>query len=155
MKNFLNFFTAALFLSLAVLIGCGSGGDDDDDDGPDLFADQAAAMSGPTSLGNVQLGTSDPQGNWTNFTLNFQGTATGGTYTTSNVPTGFETVWPSSGSWVFANTSTVTATTRDGDLPMTVTVNTAATQMTVVFTIDASAGRTAVVAGTWTFVMDF
>ncbi|MEP1032863.1 hypothetical protein [Ekhidna sp.] len=147
MKRLSNLLAALVFASLVIFMSCGGGGDDPAPDPLIAKAENLTVAWSPTAV-------NDPDGvnqlsTWSNFTLTFSGNESGGTYSTgSTTPTGFEDVWPASGSWVFADTDGEVIT-RDGSLTINVTAL-SATQLTLEFDFQSSA-RTSSIDGEWTF----
>jgi len=147
------FFLSLFALSTFVFISCVEFGDIDAIRDT-KFQEQLGYMtSGELEVFSILLGTSDPQGDWSNFRLSFTGDQNGGNYTSINTPSGFEAVWPSGGSWDFDDNLEPTKIIRDGNIPMTVTPSGRGDHLIIVFTIDTGAGRTMVVDGQWTFTM--
>ena len=152
MNKFLNFFTAILFLSTAILISCGgTDGDDDGDVVLEIDTKGALIASGTASATGITQDGVAVDG-WDSFTLTFvYSTGTGGgTYSTTG--SADDTVWPSSGSWSFAkngedfNTAQIE---RDGSTTMDLTAS--ATQMTLGFDVVDPNGRLLTIGGKWSF----
>lgn len=146
MKRLSNLLAALVFASLVIFMSCGGGGSDP---APDPFAEAAVEL---TASGWSPSAVTDPDDanqltDWSNFTLSFSGDGEGGSYSTTNVPAGFEAVWPSSGSWEFGSTTSVIERSDN----VTITANISATSLTLQFTINSGA-RTSSIDGDWTFV---
>lgn len=152
MKKFLNYITAALFLSLLVFASCGGG---DGDDGPDEDPlDIAAAVFSGKQATITANGVKPPAGatgtlDWSALTVTLTGTASGGTYTTTG--SADNTVWPASGNWTFNNDSP-TQLLRDGDVVVNITAS--STSLVLQFNIDTQSARTSVIEGDWEFTFD-
>lgn len=157
MKKFLNYYTAALFLSLAVLVACG-GTDPEPEPTPDevhiTFITQ-----GKSSISGVTLDNNTPVlptgETWDDFKLTFSGTATaGGSIAAEGVPASYSVVWPASSTWSLPDANNPTVLLRSDGVTMTVK-EASATSMTVAFTIAQGAGRSLVIEGNWLFTMTF
>lgn len=151
MNKFLNLFTAALFVSLAIFVSCGGGSDPDPEPDPkDVQADLLTA--GAASFSSVTLdGTASAQ-DWANFVLTFTGDGNGGSYSTQGVPQDASVVWPASGTWTFDGDD-VTRIIRSDQTPMTASVN--ASQLVLTFEITEETGRVQGLAGTWRFTLQY
>lgn len=117
---------------------------------PSPLSEYVAILTAMTwSPTSVQTDGGVADGNWDGMQITFSGTDTDGTFTTTNVPSGFEDVWPSSGTWEF-----------DGD-PDTIirfdgVVMSAAIseeELVLEFNINTS-GRVSGIDGYWTFVFN-
>lgn len=161
MNKFLNFFTVSLFISLAIFISCSGGGGSTAvpprDNQGGLLATGAAMFS------SVQKDNVDVTG-WDSFTLTFtyDSNIGGGTFTTTNVPSGSAIVWPASGTWVFGgpNKDVIAMAVRsDGATPpnmvtMSISALTAA-GVTLAFDVVDPNGRLLSLSGNWRFVVTF
>jgi hypothetical protein len=149
MKNLINFFKFSLFaMSVLVLTNCSEDEPAVDDPGAPQLAATAALTAISGTDPQVQKPAEATDLDWTGFTLKFNENKS---YSTSGIPEGGESVWPANGTWAWADATTVTKITRGDGVPMTVTASTDG-KLTINFTIDTSAGRTAVVDGAWGFV---
>ncbi|WP_420578491.1 cadherin repeat domain-containing protein [Ekhidna sp.] len=80
-----------------------------------------------------------PEGDWTGFVLVFGGDVNGGSYSSSNVPSGYEDVWPASGTWEYTDESK-NAILRDDQI--TIDLSASETSLTVEFTVPDPGART-------------
>ncbi len=160
MKKLSNLLAALVFVSLVIFISCttDSGGTDPEDP----LETQAALLSGTwTTTANQVLyqGSPSTDGDWANFTLTItNATTSGGDYSTSGVPAGFEDVWDAAGTWTFANSSgtiITRATSNGGNAgPVDITVVAGETSLELSFNNTGTLGRTAGIEGTWKFTMN-
>lgn len=164
MKKLSSLLTALVFASLVIFISCG-GDDGGDPPAVDPLQEAAGFLTGGAVSGapaSVNDGASaDATANWSNFNLSLSGNETGGTYTATGVPAGFEAVWPASGTWEFDGNSATRIIRKDGDdgnNPSNVTItlsNLTASTGTLDFSIpDSFTARTSGVAGNWTFTFN-
>ncbi|UXP32587.1 hypothetical protein N6H18_01200 [Reichenbachiella agarivorans] len=151
MKKFINYLTAALFLSMVVLSGCGGSDDDGGDGGDTDYETIGTLMNGTytaTSVSNPDASDAD----WTGFTLTITGgSADGGNYSTAGVPDGFSAVWPASGTWTFDKSSSTVVIERNDGVEMDAEItNDLLAQLS--FAVESgAAARTSEVDGTWIF----
>ncbi|MEQ9405880.1 MAG: hypothetical protein RIM99_19970 [Cyclobacteriaceae bacterium] len=150
MKKLSNLLAALVFVSLVIFISCTS----DSTEVPDPLQEQADLLNGSWTVSNVgYINNGLPDVSWTEtgsvFTLTISNaTVNGGNYATSNVPAGFEAVWPSSGSWDWANTSG-SIIDRSDNVQISIT-NLTASSVTLSF--DIANGRTVSgINGDWDF----
>lgn len=101
---------------------------------------------------------SQPVTGYENFTLTISGTAGQDTfdYTTSGRPAGVPTPWPASGQWTFGTDFATVVIRSDYNLPVTYSLNDAATTLQLSFDFTCGAclpytGRTSNVSGQWSF----
>ena len=149
MNKFLNFFTAILFISTAILISCG--GESTPDPVEDPIDTQGAKLA--KTWNSVSSVTVDavPSTDWASFTATFTYTvgSGGGTYTTSGSTS--DLVWPASGTWEFTGTGTSQVLRSDG---VTMDVSVTGTSLILGFDIDnPNTGRVLTVGGRWAFAM--
>ncbi|MBU2914352.1 hypothetical protein [Reichenbachiella agariperforans] len=158
MKKYLNYLTAALFLSLAVLSSCG--GDDSDGDGNGdgdggiNLGEVAELINGDyTATSVTQPGDA---GDWDSFVLTISGaTASGADYAAAGVPAGYEAVWPASGELAFSVAADGSLEiTRDGSIDMDATQSSTGADLELSFEVTTGAARTNSVNGTWTFDLE-
>lgn len=149
MKKLSNLLAALVFVSLVIFISCTS----DPGATPDPLADQAALLLGGWTVNASQIGYNggtSPDGDWSNFSLTISNaTADGGSYATSGVPDGFSNVW-ASGSWSFNNDDIDEVLRTPDNIVMDVSSVTE-TSLTLEFTVVNDGGRTAGIAGDWSF----
>lgn len=152
MNKFLSLFTAALFVSLTIFVGCGSSSDPAP--AADPLADQAALITaGASNFSSVSLDGTASQLDWSQFSLTFTGTKDGGSYTATGIPAEANpTVWKDSGSWTFQGTDANTMV-RDDGIVMAVSVS--ATTMQLTFDITNATSRTQGLNGNYVFSMRF
>ncbi len=146
MKRLSNLLAALVFASLVIFMSCGGGGSDP---APDPFAEAAVEL---TASGWSPTAVTDPDDanqltQWSDFTLSFTGNENGGNYSVTNVPAGFEAVWPTSGTWEFGSTTSVIERSDN----VTITAEITATQLTLQFNISTGA-RASSIDGDWAFV---
>ena len=145
MKRLSNLFAALVFASLVVFMSCGGGDDPPAPTVEELAAEDLLGKTWSVNASSITYDGNVPDGNWNDFNLTFTGSATGGSYTATGVPSddGFQNVWPSSGSWTFiSNGTSVTGISRSDGIEMTGTISESA--LTLTFTVpDPSTGRTA------------
>ena len=156
MNKFLNFFTAILFLSTAILMSCGPGGDDTTGVDPvvELQNAQGAILATGTATASSITVDGVPNEAWAAFTLTFTFNAgtKGGNFSTTGTPEGADLVWPASGTWTFDGDGT-TSITRSDNVTMDVSAN--ATSMTLKFNIVDPNGRILSLTGDWVFNTNF
>lgn len=146
MKHLKHLLAALVFVSLIVFTSCGGGKGKKD---PNPAADQAEKLVATWTLAanGAKLESQTVDG-WTGFTLSFTGDEDGGSYTTTNVATDSEAVWPSSGTWEFDGDDIGTILRSDGvDINIS---SVTATTLTLAFNINTAA-RGSSVDGNWTF----
>lgn len=97
---------------------------------------------------SVTLDGSDEVDNWPSFSVAF---SEDGSFTASNVASGREVVWPSSGTWTFASDDDLNTIVRDDDVQIDIEVDEANLKMTFEYT-DPN-GRTTGTEGVWVFNM--
>ncbi|WP_420575567.1 hypothetical protein [Ekhidna sp.] len=138
MKRLSNLLAALVFASLVIFMSCGGGGGND---GPTVVEEKTELLSQQWSV-NASKVTYDggPEGDWSGFTLTF---TANGNYSTNGVPTGYEDVWPSNGSWEFTDNQ-ASAIQRDGNngITMDYTVNNQGTSLSLEFTVPDPNART-------------
>ena len=148
MKKLSNLLFALSVFALIIFVSCGK----DEAPPPDPLADQAELLGRvwDVTVANITYEGGVPDGDWTGFSLTISNaSATGGNYSTgSTTPQGFSDVWPSSGSWTF-NDDNKNEILRSDDILMDVSVTSSSLQL--VFDVPETAGRTAGIAGTWSF----
>ncbi|MEQ6122440.1 hypothetical protein [Reichenbachiella sp. MALMAid0571] len=167
MNKFLNYFTtAALILALAIFASCGGGGEE-----PDAPIDPCVVNAGflVAETATVKKVT-NPNGtivtdDWTGFTLSFEGSKDGGSYST-NVGTFDDTslanIWAASGTWTFASTDancktlTVNGGFSGGARTVAISAVTAS-GLNLSFNVPEADtnGRTLGIAGDWFFEFNF
>lgn len=143
-----------LMLSLIAFTSCNNDGAGNPDPEPTLTPAQEQAAKIVAGGATWSLAATDPvtvdgtvSTDWTNFTLQFGGDENGGTFTTSNSASSI--VWPTTGTWTFADGSVTQLNRNDG---VTMTVNVTDTEMTLSFEVeDPGSGRTLGIAGTYIF----
>jgi hypothetical protein len=156
MKKLSNLLAALVFGSLVIFMSCGKKGTE-----PELTAKQVQAAllaGGPwstASSANVSYGTGPSEGDWTNFKLTITANSAGNDlagYSASGVPSGYEEIWPSSGSWSFVESNAQgTTIDRDDDIVITAS-NASATTLTLSFTVLEPDARVSGLYGAkWTF----
>ena len=149
-KQILNSLTTAFFLSLVIFISCGGGGDDEPS-GPTPAEEQFDKLAKTWIVTSARADGSDVDG-WDQLTITFAGTATAGTYSTnSQQPDGTTQVWPASGSWVFKSDTELNTIIRDNAIEIGLAVSD--NQATLTFEIVDNGGRSDIVEGNWTFVL--
>ena len=137
MKRLSNLLAALVFASLVIFMSCGGGGGDD---GPTIVEEKTELISKTWSNPSTATYAGGPEGDWSGFSLTIRAS---GTYNTSGVPTGYEEVWPSSGSWEFTNDNAARIQ-RDGNngITMDYTVADDGSSLSLEFTVpDPSARR--------------
>lgn len=145
MNKFLNLFTTALFVSLAIFASCGGGGDDPEP--PSAQEVQAALLTGVTFTASSATLDGTAVAEWVGATFTFSGSETGGTITTTGSQD--QTVFPSSTAWSFSDDATTTSITRgDG---VVVTIGVSATNLTMTLNISTASARAAGIDGQWIF----
>lgn len=107
-----------------------------------------------TSANDITLDTQDEIANWAGFSVVFSAS---GTYTTTNVSTGRETVWPSQGSWTYKGTTGADLNTiiRDAGTNNETTINLTVDEVALKMTFNYTdpVGRTDGTEGDWAFNM--
>ena len=145
MKRLLNLPITLVFASLVIFMSCGSGDDNPD---PDIFEEATKKLTVSWSPSAVTgPGSANVQSDWKDFTLSFTGDRDGGDYTTTNVPAGFEDVWPAKGKWKFGDS---TSKIDRGGLDITATITD--TALTLAFTYADPNARANGLVGDWVFV---
>ena len=157
MKNLLNYISAALILSLMVFASCG-GGDDDTGSVDDPRDEAAMNLEGTAELASVTKPDNATELDWTGFEVTFNGNADGGGFTTRN--SADLTVWPESGTWVFANEQGTVITRSapgedDVDVEIRFTLDPAAVNLQFDIDTTAPAKAAGVIEGRWVFVCDY
>lgn len=152
MRKISNLLAALVFVSLVIFISCGG---DDGGGTPDPLTQRAAELQDTWTVTEVRLdGGTNLDADWvaSGFSLTITGaSAAGGSYAVSNVPPGFEVVWPSSNTtWTF-NDNDVDELLRGDGVVMAVSGLTGTT-LTLTFNITTQAARTSGIAGAWTFI---
>ena len=148
MKKLSNLLAALVFVSLVIFISCSS----DSGTEVDPKDTQAALLQDSWDVNSSQVvyNSGNPDVTWDGFSLNItNASANGGNYSASGVPTGFEEVWPSSGSWTF-NNDNIDELLRSDGVVMDISAVTE-TSLTLTFDIPDTGGRTSGIAGTWSF----
>lgn len=142
MKRLSNLLAALVFASLVIFMSCGGGKDDPGPTPEEVAAENLVGKTWSVNASSITFDGNVPDGDWSSFTLSFSGSASGGSYTASGVPTDFEDVWPASGSWEFLTNGSGAVTGIDrGDVEMTGTI--AESSLTLNFTVpDPSGART-------------
>ncbi len=158
MKKLSNLLAALVFVSLVIFISCNSSGGDDDPVDP--LQTQLDLISGTwtTSTNEVLRGGTPPDdSDWGSFTLTISNgnITTGGDYSTTNVPAGFEDVWPSQGSWTWQNTqgTIITRGASGNAQAVNLTVVAGTNTLQISFNNTGLVGRTSGIEGAWTFNM--
>lgn len=151
MKKLSNLLAALVFVSLVIFISCSSDGGTPVD--PAVV--QAELLSGSWSVNQSQIGYdggTSPDGDWSSFALSVTANAdgSGGSYSASGVPDGFSNVWANSGTWTFNGTDVDEIVRTPDNLVLDINSVTA-TSLTLEFTVVDDGGRTAGIAGVWTF----
>jgi len=163
MNKLSSLFTATTIFALVIFINCG-GKDPGTDPDPDPVADQLALLLNGGTEWTVAAGAVKQDGvaapEWENFGLKFSGSGSSGSFTatgrpsTADVPN-VDVVWPASGTWEFADSSTagekdISKIVRSDGVTLAVSVT--STKLSLTFTIeDTGAGRIEGVTGTWVF----
>ena len=157
MKRVMNLLTPLVFASLAVFMSCGGGGDDDAPPQKSVAEKKADMMDGKWSV-NTAPGTGvtfdgSREGDWSSFTLTFKAPdGVGGTYTTSNVPTGYEKVWGKTGSWTFKDDKAEAIVRTEDKVEIGLVVSD--DLVTLTFTVPKpSSGRVSGIGKPWKFSM--
>lgn len=145
MKRLSNLLAALVFASLVIFMSCGGGGSDPAPTPEEIAADNLVDKTWTVNSSSITYDNGVPDGDWTNFSLSFSGSSTGGTYSTTGVPDGFSEIWPSSGSWTFNTNSSgsVTGIQRDGASGVAISTSISGTSLSATFTIPDPNGRTA------------
>ncbi|MFY0625884.1 MAG: hypothetical protein JXR07_06305 [Reichenbachiella sp.] len=150
MKNYLNYITAALFLGLTVFASCGG---EDDPDPVDPLIEKAEMLTGTASLSDG--GVSKPNGatelDWSGLVVTITGDETGGSINAAG--SADETVWPTSATWTFSNTTGTKILRSDGVEIDLITVS--ETSLVCGFSISQPAARAGVIEGDWQFSFDY
>lgn len=156
-------FTATTILALTIFISCGSKDDVGDDSGSSAIEDQLELLLNggePWTASAVrQDGIEAPEWTAGPFTVEFTGNESAGNYTTGGRPgtdevPNVDVVWPASGTWTFADSSTAgekdpsKIVREDG---VVIDVSATSTKLTLTFTIEDPNARTMGVTGTWVF----
>lgn len=103
-----------------------------------------------TDANDITLDGQDEIGNWDGFTVVF---SANGTYTASNVSTGREVVWPTSGTWVFQGLTGADLNTIIRDDGVNINIAVSETTLKMSFNYTAPGGRTSGTDGEWVFNM--
>ncbi|MEP5612777.1 MAG: hypothetical protein ABJP45_11035 [Cyclobacteriaceae bacterium] len=151
MKKLSNLLAALVFVSLVIFIGCSS--DSGGGGTVDPLQTQADLLNGSWTASANQVfyaGSPSTDGDWSTFSLTISGaTTTGGSYTVSGVPAGFEDVWnPAGGSWTWGNTAGTVVDRGDVDISVVVS----ASSLELNFDNTGTLGRTSGIEGAWKFV---
>lgn len=132
-------------------LGCGCG---DPIEGPlqeetDILT-LAGGWSKPVSVLSDTGVTSD---GWSDFAIEFFGRESGGHYTVSNVPEGFEDVL-ADGVWHFGNESgtVLIRIQNEVETPMSVTISSG--ELSMAFDVDDKSGVNEGIGGSWVFVFN-
>ncbi len=155
-------FTATTIFALVIFISCG--GDDPGTDPEETAIEKQLKLL--VNEGTAWQASAIKQDGveateWADFTLSFTGSGNGGNYTTSGRPDAAEVpnvdvVWPASGTWEFADSSTAgekdpsKIVRSDGAV---IDVSATSTKLTLTFEIEEAdaGGRIQGVTGTWVF----
>jgi hypothetical protein len=150
MNKFLNFFTAILFISTAILISCG--GSETDTPAVDPKDTQGAKIAlGPATASTVSV-NGVPSTDWASFTSTFTYAASTGGGTFATTGSASDLVWPTNGTWEFTGTGTSQILRSDG---VTMDVSVTDANMTLTFDITDPNGRLFTFGGKWAFGMTF
>ena len=136
MKQLSNLLAALVFASLVIFMSCGGGGGDD---GPTIVEEKTELLSKEWTV-NASEVTYDggTEGDWSGFKLTF---TANGSYDTDGVPSGYEDVWPSSGSWEFTDDN-ASDIQRDGEIIMEYTVAEDGSSLSLEFEVPDPSGKT-------------
>ena len=139
MKRLSNLLAVLVFASLVIFMSCGGGSSAPAPTAAELAADK---LDGTWSVvaDNVTY-DGGPEGDWTGFTLGITASSTGGKFTPSSIPNGYEDVWPSS-NWTFNNDNATKIIRSSDDVTITYNVNNAGTKLTMDFTVPDPNART-------------
>ena len=156
MKRLTNLITALVFTSLVIFMSCGGGEDPPAPTAEELAAEDLLGKTWTVNAAQITYDGNVPDGNWNDFTLTFTGSASGGSYTASNVDSsdpGFSDVWPSSGSWEFiVSGDRVTGIRRTNDnIDMTGTISGTSLSLTFQVPDPGSARTTGLYDADWVF----
>jgi hypothetical protein len=152
MKRLSNLLAALVFASLVIFMSCGGGGGNDGPSELEIKVQNLTVSGGFSNPSNVQTDGGQADGDWSTFGISFTGSVDGGSYTVSNVPTGFEDVW-SNGTWTINDAGTVITRTQNGvSTDMTATIGEGS--LTLEFFVADPNARTNGIAGSWTFVFN-
>lgn len=156
MRKLTSLVAALVFASLFVFTSCGGTSDNPKPDnptkteGPLTKAAKNLVNDGWTvNAADVKYKGGNPDVKWENFKLTFKGDSTGGTYTTSGIPKGYEKVWGGgSGKWNFDGASAIV---REDKVKVNLSSLTK-DALSVSFTVpEAPASRTSGISGAWVF----
>ena len=150
MRNILFILT---FCSLVIFTNCGGSSDNPAPQKTTVEKNNELVVAPTWKISSStppKFGGANSEGDWSKFTAKFTGTANnGGNYSVTNVPTGYERVWPTDkATWKWTG-DTGTKMTRGDAVEMAVTVS--ENSMTLEFTIPEESGRTSGIAGKWVF----
>lgn len=149
MKKLSNLLAALVFVSLVIFISCSS----DPGTPVDPLQVQAELLSGSWTVNASGIGYNNgtsPDGDWSGFSLSItNATSSGGGFDVSGVPDGFSNVW-SDGSWTYNNDQIDELLRSPDNLIIDVTAVTE-NSLTLEFTVVNDGGRTAGIAGDWSF----
>ncbi len=158
MKRLSNLLAALVFASLVIFMSCGGGGDDPGRSTVEIAVENLTvngAFTNPTTVQSDADG--DVTSDWSGFTITFQGTTDGGSYTVGGVPPGFTDVW-ANGTWTIsddARTITKVQDTSNGsDTQTAMVASIAEGSLTLEFDVAAPAARVNGIEGGWVFVFN-
>lgn len=103
-----------------------------------------------TGANSVTLDGADEEQNWPGFAVTFNAN---GTYTASNVSTGREVVWPTSGTWAFKGSTGNDLNTIIRDDGVDIAIVVSETSLKMSFRYTAPGGRISGTEGDWVFNM--
>lgn len=164
MNKLSNLFTATTILALIIFVNCGPSDPGPDPEPTDIEKRLELLLNGGESFsavagGITQDGISAPEWEANSFTIQFAGSGTSGTFTTTGRPSAtdvpnVDVVWPASGTWAFGDSSTPgeknpSTIIRGDGVPMDITAT--STKITLTFLIEDNSGRSQGVTGTWIF----
>lgn len=147
MKNFRIIVVLFLLASVAIT-GCKKTNDPEPTAAEKQTALLAKTWTVKSDALSVTLDGADEIDNWPGFSVAF---SSDGSFTATNVASGREVVWPTSGTWAFASDTDVNNIQRSDDVDIAIVVDEANLKMT--FTYSTPGGRTTGTDGVWVFNM--
>ena len=151
MKNSSKLYLMAIALMMALSFISGCNKDDDEQSVKDKQTELLAKKWNiKTDVNSVTLNGDDDTDQWPGFTVTFY---SNGTYVASNISEArLNTVWSSSGSWLFKSDTNVNTIVRDDGVEININVDQGSLSMN--FNYTEPNGRISGIEGEWVFDME-